>query len=919
MADMTQPRPRGDRSFDVAGVTTRRRLEAFFEPRTVAVIGASEERGSVGRTLLWNLVTNPFGGTVYPVNPRHRSILGIPALASVGQVPEPVDLAVIATPSRTVPGIIRECVEAGVRAAVVISAGFKEAGPHGAELERELVEEARKGPLPVIGPNCLGLMNPRTGLNATFATRAATPGRIALLSQSGAIATAILDWSVTARVGFSAFVSVGSMADVGWGDLIDHLGTDRHTQSILMYMESVGDAPAFLSAVREVALAKPVIIIKPGRTEEAARAASSHTGALTGSDEVLDAAFRRVGALRVDSIEDLFSMAQALALQPTPSGPRLAVVTNAGGPGVLATDAAIAAGAKLPPPPEAVLEALNGFLPRPWSHGNPYDILGDAGPERYVETLKVVAADDGNDGVLVVLTPQAMTNPTRTAEEVSRIELPRGKPMLASWMGGSDVAAGREALASGGIPAFDYPDDAARIFALMSRYGDQLRVLYETPEAVDPVITGGRAQEAAERLERLRLEGRKFLNEQESKDLLAAYGIPTVPTVTAATAEEAVAKANEFGYPVAVKLNSDTITHKSDVGGVKLDLADPEAVREAFRAIKRSVTEKVGTEHFQGVTVQPFVKHAGYELIVGSSVDSQFGPVLLFGAGGVLVELVRAYALDLPPLTTTLARRLIAQTPVAKMLPGLRGGAPIDPAPLEALLVRFSQLVVDQPAIAEIEINPLLIGPGELVALDARVVLHPAEVPAARLPRPAIRPYPAQYVEQVEIGGVPLTIRPIRPEDEPLVVDFHRRLSAQTVYLRYLSGIPLQRRIAHERLTRICFTDYSRQMALVAETREGGDRRLAAIGRLTKLPPNLDEAEFGLLVADDYQGKGIGLEILQRLVAIGRDEGLRRINADMLEENHRMKAIASKLGFRLRATGLGVLRAELDLQPGPAA
>ncbi len=917
---MTTPRTqrRADTSLDVTR-TYGRPLDAFFNPRSVAVIGASDDPGSVGRTLLWNMVSSPFGGTVYPVNPSRRSVLGIPTFPTVAEIPEPIDLAVIATPARTVPGIIRECGEVGVQAAIVISAGFRETGPAGKELERQLVEEARKAGVRVLGPNCLGLMNPLTGLNATFASRAANPGRIALLTQSGAIGTAILDWSIGARVGFSAFVSVGGMADVTWGDLIDHLGTDGRTQSIVMYMESVGsDARSFLSAVREVALTKPVIIIKPGRSSEAARAASSHTGALTGSDEVLDAAFRRVGALRVDTIEELFSMAQALAMQPTPDGPRLAVITNAGGPGVLATDAVIASGGQLPPPSEETLAALNAVLPAAWSHNNPFDILGDADPERYSKATQIIANDDNYDGLLVVLTPQAMTNPTRTAEELTKVELPRGKPLLTSWMGGGEVAAGRELLRSSSIPSFAYPDDAARVFALMSRHGDQLSLLYETPEAVDGVTDAtGPSHEANALLDRIRAERRTLLNERESKDLLALYGIPTVPTREAATPDEAVAEAERLGYPVVVKLRSDTITHKTDVGGVKLDLPDADAVRRAYAEIQESVTTLAGPEHFQGVTVQPFVPQDGYELIVGSSIDSQFGPVLLLGSGGSLVEVLRTYALELPPLTTTLARRLIERTPIKEFLKGVRGVPPIDPGPLEALLVRFSRLVVEQPTIAEIDINPLLLGPNRLVALDARVVLHDPDLEREQLPRPAIRPYPTQYVERTELAGVPMTIRPIRPEDEPLVVDFHRRLSPQTVYFRYLSGLPLQRRIAHERLTRICFIDYSRQMALVAETETGGDRRIIGIARLTKLPVP-GHAEFAILLADDFQGKGIGMELLQRLMQIARKEGITHLSADMLVENRPMQSLARKMGFRLRAAGDGVLRADLDLQASAA-
>jgi acetyltransferase len=895
----------------------RRSLDAIFRPGRVAVIGATEKAGSVGRTLLWNLISNPFGGTVFPVNPKRPSVLGIKAYPSVGALPEPADLAVVVTPAATVPGIIGECADAGVKGAIVISAGFKECGAEGVEMERQIVAQARRGRVRVIGPNCLGVMSPITGLNATFASAMARPGNVGFISQSGALCTAILDWSFRTEVGFSHFISVGSMVDVGWGDLIDYLGDDARTQSIVIYMESIGDARAFMSAAREVALTKPIIVIKAGRTAQAAQAAASHTGALTGSDDALDAAFRRCGALRVNTIAELFYMAEVLAKQPRPRGPRLTILTNAGGPGVLATDALITSGGELARPSEGTAEALNGLLPPHWSRNNPIDILGDADPERYAKALEIAAQDPNSDGLLVVLTPQDMTDPTQTAERLKPYARSTGKPVLASWMGGANVAAGEMILNRAGIPSFPYPDTAARVFTYMWRYSYNLRSLYETP-----ALAGDADERAPDRarveemIQGVRRSGRTILTEVESKQLLTAYGIPTVETRVALDEAEAARCAEGIGYPVVVKLFSETLTHKTDVGGVRLNLCDAGAVREAFRGIEASVRERAGAGHFLGVTVQPMVRLEGYELIVGSSLDAQFGPVLLFGSGGQLVEVFRDRALALPPLNTTLARRMMEQTRIFRALQGVRGRKAVDIAGLEQVLVRFSQLAVEQRWIKEIDINPLLASPGRLLALDARVVVHGPEVEEGDLPRPPIRPYPIQYIQSWTMkDGASVTLRPIRPEDEPLIVKFHETLSERSVYFRYFHAMKLSQRVSHERLTRICFIDYDREMALVGERKdpETGEREIVGVGRLTKLRGR-DEAEFALLISDAFQGRGLGTELLRVLMRVGRDEGLRRITASILPENRDMQRVSERLGFRLRhVPEEQVVRAEIEL------
>jgi len=879
-------------------------LDVFFSPKTVAVIGATETANTVGRTVLWNLVSSPFGGTVFPINPKRPSVLGVKAYKHISEVPEPVDLAVVVTPAASVPGIIHDCGEEGVKGAIVISAGFKEIGPAGVELERQTLLEARRANLRIIGPNCLGVMSPLTGLNATFASTIARPGNVGFISQSGALCTAVLDWSLRELVGFSAFISIGSMLDVGWGDLIYYLGNDPRTRSIVIYMETIGDARGFLSAAREVALNKPIIVIKAGRSAAAAKAAASHTGSLAGSDEVLEAAFRRSGVLRVNSIADLFYMAEVLSKQPSPKGPRLTILTNAGGPGVLATDALVGNGGELTDLSSETMESLNQILPAAWSHNNPIDVLGDASPERYAKAVEIAAKDPSSDGLLVVLTPQAMTDPTQIAEHLKPYAKLEGKPILASWMGGADVAAGISILNQAKIPTFQFPDTAVRAFTYMWKWAYNLKGLYETPSLPeDSANYTPNKTLTNEIIQNARNAGRTILTEAESKQVLDAYYIPTVRTVVARTLEEAVEQAERIGYPVVLKLFSETITHKTDVGGVQLNLSGRESVERAWRKIEDSVTEKVGAEHFQGVTVQPMIKSSdGYELIIGSSLDAQFGPVLLFGMGGQLVEVFKDRALSLPPLNTTLARRMMEQTRIYHALKGVRGRKPVNLAELEQVMVRFSRLVAEQPWIKEIDINPLLATPERLVALDARVVVHGPEVSQEQLPKLAIRPYPMRYLSQWAMkDGSEVLIRPIRPEDEPAMVKFHATLSERSVYLRYFHLMNLQQRVAHERLTRICFIDYDREMALVAERKNPstGENEILAVGRLTRIV-GTNDAEVAVLVSDQFHGRGLGKELLARLVIVGGDEKLSTLKADILPDNRDVMRICEKLGFTLR-------------------
>lgn len=886
-------------------------LDAFFRPASVAVIGASVAPGSVGSILMHNLLQNQFGGVVYPINPKRKAVHGVYCYPSLLDTPETADLAVIATPAATVPDMIEQCVQRGIRAAIVISAGFSELGAEGRVLEQR-IRDIALGKMRIVGPNCLGIIHPPSGLNASFASAMARAGRIALLSQSGAICTSILDWARERNIGFSTFVSVGTMLDVDFADLIDYFGDDSNTHSIVLYMESVGDVRKFISAARAVARSKHVILVKAGRHEAGAKAAASHTGALAGSDAAFDAAVRRAGILRVTTIPDLFNMAEILAHQPFPRGPSLAIVTNAGGPGVMATDALMLGGGQLAALSQESLDALSKTLPPFWSHGNPIDVLGDASPQRYEQAVEICVKDPNVQGVLVLLTPQAMSDPTETARRLARFAKLKGKPILASWMGGADVRAGRTVLGEAGIAAFESPEAAIKAFLNLVQYHRSQDLLYELPAAL-PEDWQPNQRRAQTLLDEVRKSGRSLLTEYEAKELLTCYGIPTVPTINARSADEAVAAAKQLGYPVVLKLWSETITHKTDAGGVVLNVGDDNAVRGAFGQIKENVrryeeerenrrkgegekkvelpfSPSAPLPFFLGVTVQPMVRAKGYELIVGSSVDGQFGPTILFGAGGVLVEVFKDSALGLPPLNRTLARRLIERTQIFTALEGVRGKKPIPLADLETLLVRFSYLLCDFLEIHEIDINPLLASPDGLIALDARVVL------GATKSRLAIEPYPNQHTTSWRLpNGTDIVVRAIRPEDEPLIEDHHRSLSEQSIRMRFFSMV---KALSRDRLIRLCNLDYAREMALVAVRKNAeGKPEIIGVSRYY-MSPTTRSAEFAVIVRDAYQGEGLGQHLMERLIAVARERGVRQLVGAVLRDNNRMLTLAKELGFR---------------------
>jgi acetyltransferase len=779
--------------------------------------------------------------------------------------------------------------------------------------------EAQAIGMRIIGPNCLGVIIPGLGLDATFASATALPGSIGFVSQSGALCTAILDWAASRNVGFSYFISAGSMVDVGWADYLDHLVDDPQTKSILLYMESVGDHPSsFVSSARQAASLKPLIVMKSGRTEVAGRAAVSHTGALMGNDDVFDAALRRCGALRVDSIQDLFDMADVLAKGKRPAGKRLAIVTNAGGPGVIAADALIAAGgqlASLAPESRAALDAL---LPAHWSRANPVDIFGDADPARYSHAVGVALRDPNSDAVLVIYAPQAVANGLEVAESI-RGSAAGAKPVLAAWMGGAGVADGISALERAGISTYSYPELAVSAFDYLWRYDENLKALYETP-----ATTGDEAPDhdaAACAIQSAVTAGRTSLTPAECAGLAAAYGIPLIASVEASTGDEAVAAAGDCGYPVAVKVRSNVVTHKTDVGGVRLNVSSPAGVRDAFDSIRESVSARAGAAAFGGVIVQPMAASSdGLELILGCSSDPQFGPVIVFGLGGTLVEVFRDRAIGLPPLNGTLARLLMESTRAFAAFGAVRGRAAVDVDALAALVVRFSRLVTDVPRIREVDLNPLFVGPSRIVALDMRVLLHDPAVATQALPKPAIRPYPSQYSGTwTASDGTPVEIRPIRAEDEPLVREFHRSLSDDTVYMRFAHVERLEGRIAHARLARACFIDYGREIALIAESTAGDHRRVLGIANLVRTRRR-GQAEFALLVGDGFQRRGVGTELLRRLVAIGSEERMTEIVGYVLESNAPMLAICKRLGFTEHGrAGDSVVRTTLKLPQGMTA
>ncbi|MFA4965563.1 MAG: bifunctional acetate--CoA ligase family protein/GNAT family N-acetyltransferase [Thermoleophilia bacterium] len=877
-----------------------RNLDKLFDPRSIAVIGASNKKGSVGYILLRNLIGAEYEGIVFPVNVAAQSVQGIQAYASISQVPRKIDLAVIAVPAKAVPEMMRECGEAGVAGAVIVSSGFKEIGAAGRKLEREVCTIAESYGIRIMGPNCLGYIRPALNLNVTFAHVIPPAGRVAFFSQSGALGTAILDWAAANQVGFSAFVSVGSMADVDFGDLIDYFGADPHTSSIILYIESITDARKFMSAARHFAKSKPIIVVKSGRTARSALAAASHTGALAGDDTLYSAVFRRAGVVRVDEIEDLFDASEALSRVSSPRGPHLGIVTNAGGPGVMASDRLLYLGGELaeiaPETDEKLAACLPGFAAR----GNPVDVGGDADAQRYAAAAQALIDDPNCDGVLAILTPQAMSDPTATAQalvEVSRTH--QLKPLLTSFMGEIKVADGNRIFRDAHVPTFDTPEDAVRAYMYMYQYTRNLANLYETPADILQDFEPDR--DAVKRIfVNVARDGRAILSEPEAKNVLEAYQIPTVKTVVATTAEECAKAAEDIGFPVAIKILSHDITHKSDVGGIALNVRSAPEAANQFAKILERVKLAAPAAKIIGVAVQA-MSRGGYEVIVGSKKDPTFGPALMFGMGGTGVELYRDVAVDFPPLNQALARSMIRSTKVSRLLEGFRGKEPVDMTALEQAMVKVSYLLVDFPEILEMDINPLQVRADGLCALDARLVIEPKDVRKIVLPGShlMIPMYPSKDEWTVPVNGDRIKIRPIRPEDEPLWAEMIESLSPATAEYRFFGPV---REVTKAMMVRYCHIDYDREIALAAVSQPKGKRKMQMIGvgRITLESADSKEGEFAILVRDDYQRKGIGSKLMEALIQVARERHVAEIFGHVLAANPGMTRFAENLGFDIR-------------------
>ena len=887
------------------------RIQVMFNPKTIALIGATEKEGAVGRTILENLLRSK-ERKIFPVNSRMDRVLDVETYPNIAGIPEHVDLAVVATPARSVPVVVEECGMAGVEGVVIISAGFKEIGKEGTQLESEINRIRKKYGMRIMGPNCLGFVRPPLDFNATFLRGRPPAGDIAFISQSGALGSAILDWAVSAGIGFSMFASLGSMIDVDFGDMIDFLGDDQATRSILIYMEGVGNARKFMSAARAFARRKPIIILKPGRFAESAKAVHSHTGAMAGDDAVYEAAFSRTGAVRVGEIAELFNAAQVLDSKKLPAGPRLAIVTSAGGPGVMATDALIHLGGELAVFSEESMKQLNALLPHYWSKANPVDVLGDATVDRFAKALAICLDDPMVDGVLIIYVPMDSAPSAQLAQAVADSVKNTWKPVIATWMGAEDVREGRRIFVENSIPNYDTPEEAVRTYMNMCRYKRHLDELYETPEELPAQKTP--SKDHLKELLRMALkEGRILLNEEESKGFLMTYGIPVTIAQVVQDSEAAVSVAEKVGYPVVIKVVSPDISHKSDVGGVVMGIDSNAALKEAYEKLIERVKERAPMAAITGVAVEKMFTDIDYELILGSKKDKDFGSVILFGMGGTMAEFIKDFSIGLPPINQTLAKMLMQDTKVYKMLQGFRGKPAADFEGLEEILVNFSNLVVDFPEIAEIDINPLAISNGKASALDARIIIDKNYDATGRWPYPhlVITPYPTKYTTPWQLSdGTEVLLRAIRPEDEPAEHEMLSSLSQESLRTRFFSTI---KDISHEWLILFCNIDYDRHMAIVAEVEEKGKKKMVGVARLI-MNQDMTSGEVAFLVQDRYQGKHLGSKFLEILIGIARERGLEEIRADVLTENEKMLNVFKRLGFTTQWVPGGTSEAVLKLK-----
>jgi acetyltransferase len=890
------------------------KLNSIFNPKTIAVIGASNTPHTIGYALVNNLIGKGYRGTVYPVNPKEHSIQGVRCYRQVGDIADPVDLAIISIPAPRVAAVVRECGEAGVAGAVIISAGFTESGEEGIAMSEDVKNVARAYDLRIVGPNCLGFINPHIKLNASFANTTARPGKIAFISQSGALCTSILQWARDQNVGFSYFVSIGDMIDVGFHDLIDYFGNDARTSSILIYMESLKDARRFMSAARAFARSKPILVLKAGKSKEGAKATFSHTGSLAGNDAVFEAALKRAGVIRVDTIAQLFNCAQALALQKRPRGNCLAIITNAGGPGVLATDHLIDRGGCLAKLTPESIEKLKEVLPANWSRGNPVDILGDATAERYRQAAQICIDDPNVDGILVIYTPQAITQLPSVEKEIVQVAARTSKTVLASWMVDSSYQHQNwSGLTESHIPTYTFPESAVDVFLKMYNYSRNIELLYETPSTVPQSFTP-QIEPARRLLDQAVADGRQQLTEIEAKELLRFYDLPVTDSQLTTSAEEAVQVARQMGYPVVLKIVSPDIGLKTDIGGVMLNLENDQDVQVGYEYIMNRVGKERPEARIYGISVEKMI-FKRYELLIGSNKDPIFGPVIVFGMGGVTVEVFKDSSIGLPPLNMALSKHIIEETKVYKLLQGFRGMPEIDVKAIQFLLFKFAYLVMDCPQIREIDINPLVVDEAGGIILDAYVVLDREFKPDPRRPYAhlVISPYPKQYVRTYALSnGKEVLLRPIRPEDEPLEKEMIARFSRQTQYFRYFGYLS---QISKDLLKRSTQIDYDREIAIVAEIAEEG--RASIIGEVRLLAEaNNEMAEFAIAVADPWQGLGLGNEFTDYVIEIARERGIGRIYANVLKANRVMVHMFRSRGFELKSLDFTTYFAELKIEHG---
>ena len=871
-------------------------LTSLFEPKTVAVIGASERENSVGQVLFQNIVNSGYKGKLYPINPRHETILGVPAYKSIEEIGARIDLAIIATKPKTVPDIVEQCGRSGIKIVIIITAGFAESGHSGVALERKTLEIARSYGVRVLGPNCIGVIRPELGLNATFARVSADVGNLALVSQSGAMCSAVLDWAKSNRLGFSSVISLGSTADVDFGEILDYLVYDNRTHYILLYIEGIRNSRRFMSALRSAARIKPILLLKAGRHAAGSAAIRAHSGMISGADSVFDAAFRRAGVVRVKNVGQLFYASKALASKFRPQGKRLAIVTNGGGPGAMAADRAGDLGLSLAELAPATMKALDAVLPTTWSHGNPIDIVGDATPERYRDAILAVAQDEGIDGILVMLSPQAMTDPLGVAQAVIKLSEQANKPILACWMGEEQVLEGRTALEDAGIPAFRMPETAIELYYHISSYYRNQTLLLQTPHATyqrTPQETEG----ARMLIEAVLQEHRKVLSEMESKAVLRAFRIPVAQTMVARSLTEALLLAEQIGFPVVMKVDSPDLVRKSEAGGVRLNVPNASSVRNAYHDIIETVQRRQPQARINGVSIEPYLARPnGRELMIGVTRDPVFGPVITFGSGGTDVEIFSDRAVALPPLNRYLAQDLIRSTRAALQLGEFRNLPPINMDALEEVLLNISEMVCELPWLRELDLNPLIVDENGAIAADARIVIDYASSKGDRYSHMAIHPYPGYLIQEWDQpDGSTVTLRPIRPEDAEMEQEFVKGLSDESKYYRFMDTL---RELTQSMLVRFTQIDYDREMAFVATQVENGKVVQIGVARYVTNPDG-ETVEFALAVADSWQRRGVGRKLMSTLIDCARQRGYRAMVGDILSMNAKMFRLVGSLGFTI--------------------